>query len=217
MKRILGFAPFCVALLCASPVYAATCAPQSLVHIVAVNVTPGLPASSLAAKPQGVYRLGANKLRIEEALAPNGTRSVIVVDEPDVWTANLDDRDGKHVIDSGTALVAEAPVFGFGIPSTLSALEFGCESNFIAANAPTPVGSEQIGDKRFNVYRVAAKSDAVEILEQSGTSTPAFARYYHQGKLVESLQYELYATGLTNNLDLFSRPLGVRYIEELPH
>ena len=98
----------------------------------------------------------------------------------------------------------------------MSALEFGCEANFIAVNDPTPVGTEQIGDKTFNVYRVAANSDAVEILEQSGTSTPAFARYYHQGKLVESLQYELYATGLTNDLDLFSRPLGVRYIEELP-
>jgi hypothetical protein len=216
MKRSFPFAAFCVALLwCASPVYAATCAPQKLVHIVTVDVTPGIPAASFEAQPKSLYRIGDDKMRVDEALdAPNGIHGVVVIAEPNIWMANLYDNTGKHIVDPGPSLFAVAPVFG--VPehaSKLAALEYGCEADFIAANAPTPIRSEQIGSTRFDVYRVDDKPDAIEILEQSGTTTPAFARYYHQGKLVEVLRYDLYATGLPSDPNLFVPPSGIHYVE----
>lgn len=103
-----------------------------------------------------------------------------------------------------------------GFPAKFIDLEFGCEADYIAANALTPVRTEQIGASRFDVYRVDAGTEAVEILEQSGTGTPAFARYYHQGTLVLALRYDLYLTGLANDPTLFVPPSGVRYTEERP-
>ncbi|HVS47246.1 MAG TPA: hypothetical protein VMS32_11370 [Verrucomicrobiae bacterium] len=216
MKRYFRFTAFLGALLlCAGPVYAVTCAPQKLVHIVTVDITPGIPVASFGAQPKGLYRVGNGKLRIEESLdSASGIHEVIVVNEPNIWTANLENHYGRHVVqDPGPTYLAKAPVFDMpGLPSKLSALEFGCEGNFIAANAPTPIRSEQIGSARYDVYRVADGSDAVEILEQAGAATPAFARYYHQGNLVDALRYELYSTGLASDSDLFMQPLGVRYV-----
>jgi hypothetical protein len=220
MKRNFHAAAVGVALLwCASPVYAATCAPQKLLHIVTVDVTPGIPSASFAAQPKGLYRIGSDKVGMEEAPDPaNGIHGLIVAAEPNIWMVNLYDNTGKHIVDPGPSFLAKAPVFGMsGLSSKLLGLEFGCEADFIAANAPAPVRSEQIGNSRFDVYRVDEGPDAVEILEQSGTSTPAFARYYHQGKLAAVLRYDLYATGLANDPDLFVPPSGVHYTEVGQH
>ena len=65
---------------------------------------------------------------------------------------------------------------------------------------------------QYNVYRVDDNSDAIEILERPGTSTPVFARYYQQGSLVMTLHYDQYQTGLPDDPSLFSRPAGKRSI-----
>lgn len=219
MKKIFRFAVLCCAFLCcASPVYAATCAPQKLIHIITVNVTPGIPAESFAAQPRSLYRIGSDKLRMEEAADPaNGIHGIIVVAEPNIWMANLYDNTGKHMVDPGPTFFAEAPVLGGqGIPSKLAALQFGCEAEFIAANAPSRVRTEQVGNAHFDVYRVEDGADAVEILERQGTNTPAFTRYYRGGKIALVLRYDLYSTGLPNDPNLFVPPSGVRYAGAAP-
>ncbi len=96
-------------------------------------------------------------------------------------------------------------------------LEFGCEADFIAANAPRPVRSEQVGNDRYEVYRVDVGSDAVEILERPGSGIPALARYYQHGNLVMVLRYLLYETGLPDEPELFVPPPNVRYSEAGQH
>jgi hypothetical protein len=198
----------------AIPARATTCAPEKLVHITAVNVTPGVTGTSFAAQPKTLYRVGNDKLRIEEAVdAANGVHRVIVVAEPNIWMANLYDNTGKHAVDPGPTFFAKAPIFGTDLSAQLLSLEFGCEADFIAANAPKPVRLEQIGSAQFDVYRVDDGSDAVEILERTGTSLPAFVRYYHQGGLTTVLRYDLFLTGLPVDLSLFSPPANIRYVE----
>jgi len=220
MNRYFRPVILCVGLLCsASPAYAATCAPAKLVHIVTVNVTPGIPAGSFNAQPENMYRIGSDRMRVEEAVdSVNGIHGLVVTAEPNIWMVNLYDNTGKHIVDPGPTLFAKAPIFyGMqGFPAKFMDLEFGCEADFIAANALTPVRSEQIGANRFDVYRMDAGTEAVEILEQSGTHTPAFARYYHQGNMVLAFRYDLYSTGLTNDPNLFVAPSGVRYTEVRP-
>ncbi len=163
-----------------------------------------------------MYRIGSDRVRIEEAPdVPGGIHGVVVMAEPNIWMANLFDHTGKHIVDPGPTFYAKAPIF-YGTPglsTKLIDLEFGCEAEFIAANAPAPVRSEQIGADRFDVYRVDGGSDAVEILERSGTSIPSYVRYYQQGKLLEAIRYDLYVTGLPNDPNLFVPPSGVRYSE----
>jgi hypothetical protein len=204
-----------VALGFPTPAAASTCAPDKLVHISVSNVTPGVAAASFAAQPKVYYRIGSDRVRVEEALdSANGIHLITVISEPNIWLANLYDGTGKHIVDPGPTFFARAPVFGIEGPSgKLTSLEFGCEADFIAANAPKPVRSEQIGDDRFDVYRVDDGADAVEILERSGTDTPAFARYYQQGKLVMVLRYQLYVKDLPNDPALFTPPANVRYTE----
>jgi hypothetical protein len=208
-----------VMLSCVAPTAAATCAPTKLVHVVVSNVSPGIDAASFGAKPKVFYRIGSDKLRVEEALdAANGIHGIMVVSEPNIWMANLYDGTGKHIVDPGPTFFAKAPVVGAeGIPPKLLGLEFGCEADYIAANAPKPVRSEHIGTDSFDVYRVEDGADAVEILERPASGTPALVRYYHQNQAVMILRYDLYETGLANDPALFMPPANVRYTDVSSH
>jgi hypothetical protein len=196
---------------------ATTCAPAQLVHITIANVSPGIDPASFAAQPKNYYRTGSDKVRIEEAVdAANAIHGVIVVAEPNIWMANLFDGTGKHIVDPGPTFLAKAPVFGTRLQGKLIGLEFGCEADFISANAPKPVRVEQVGGVGFDVYRVEEGPDAVEILERSGTNVPAFARYFHLGNLAAVLRYDLYVTNLPQDPSLFLPPPNVRFTEAGP-
>jgi hypothetical protein len=145
----------------------------------------------------------------------NATRGIDPA-EPNIWMANLYDGTGKHIVDPGPSFFAKAPVFGTRLSGKLIGLEFGCEAEFIAANAPKPVRVEQVGGIGFDVYRIEDGPDAVEILERSGTNIPAFVRYFHQGNLTAVLRYDLYLTNRPNDPSLFLPPPNVRYTEAGP-
>jgi hypothetical protein len=185
------------------------------VRVVVTNATPGLDQASFAAQPKTYYRIGSDRLRVEEAVdSVNGVHLVAVISEPNIWLANLYDGTGKHVVDPGPTFFARAPVFGTtGISAKLIGLEFGCEQDFIAANAPKPARSEQVGGIRYDVYRIDDGADAVEILERQGSATPAFARYYRSGNLVTVVRYDDYSTGLPSDPTLFAPPPNIRYTE----
>jgi len=202
----------------AAPVAAETCAPAKLVRIVVANVTPGVAASSFGGQPKTYYRIGSDKLRIEEALdVANGIHGTVVISEPNIWIANLYDKTGKHIVDPGPTFFARAPVFGTDLKGKLIRLEFGCEDDFFASNAPKPVRLEQVGNTQYNVYRVDDDAEAIEMLERPGARTPVFARYYRQGRLVMALHYGLYQTGLPNDPALFLPPPNIQYAEESQH
>jgi hypothetical protein len=220
MKPYIYYAIFTlVALGCAGPAAAAPCAPANLVHVVVSNVSPGIDATSFGAKPKVYYRIGSDKLRIEEALdAANGIHGIVVVSEPNIWMVNLYDGTGKHIVDPGPTFFAKAPVVGVeGLSPKLLGLEFGCEADYLTANAPRPVRSEEVGSDRFDVFRVEDGSDAVEVLERPGSGIPAFVRYYQQNRLEMILRYDQYQTGLPDDPALFTQPANIRYTDVTPH
>lgn len=197
-----------------SAAQAAPCAPDHLVKVVLSDVSPHVAANSFESQPRTYYRMGNDRLRIEEALdEANGIHELIVVSEPNIWMVNLYDDVGKHIVDPGPTFFARAPLFGRPLPGKLSSLEVGCESDFLAQNAAKPVRTEDVSGVSYDVYRVEDGDDAVEILERSGGGTPAFARYYHLHGLMAALRYDLYQTGLPNNPGLFSAPSNIHYTE----
>ncbi len=156
MKRRLLIAVMSALIVaCVAPADAAICAPKKLVHLVIVDITPGIPVTSFATKPKGVYRIGSDRLRTEEAADPsNGIHGLIVVSEPNIWMANLYDGTGKHIVDPGPTYFGKAPLFGELLPGKLASLELGCEAAFMAEFAPNPIRQEQVGSALYEVYRV---------------------------------------------------------------
>jgi hypothetical protein len=195
---------------------AAPCAPQSLVHIVVRNVTPGIDPDSFGAKPISLYRLGDAKSRSEEADDPaKHLHQLIVADEPNVWMANLDDGTGLHVIDPGPTFYTIMPVFSVpGVSPRIIQLEFGCEAEFIKDNGLSPVRAEQVQGESYDVYRLNADGDAVELLEKHGKNVPTFARYFRGGEPLIVLHYDLYELGLQDDPSLFIPPTDVKYEEQ---
>jgi hypothetical protein len=200
--------------LIGGPVQAAQCAPQTLVHIVFRDVTPGIDPASFQAQPKTLYRLGDGKSRSEEADdPPRHLHQLFVVAEPDIWMVNLDDGTGAHIVDPGPTYISHDPaVAGEGVSSRLTELEFGCEAEFIKDNGLRPARVEQIGGQPYDVYRLDADGDAIEILVNRGK--PAYIRYFRAGQLVLVWRYDVYESGLKNDPSLFSPPAGVQYKEQ---
>jgi hypothetical protein len=198
------------------PPAAAVCAPRRLVHIVFRDVTPGIDPAAFGAKPRSLYRLGSDKLRSEEADDPAiHFHQLAVIAEPNIWTANLDTGAGTHAVDPGPSFNAHYPEFaGARVNPRLERLEFGCEADFIRDNALKPVRTKQVEGKSYDVYRLDADGDAVEILEAPGGSTPAFTRYFHAGKLALAWRYDLYELEPATDPSLFAPPPGVRFKEQ---
>lgn len=153
-------------------------------------------------------------MRTEEAAdLVHGIHALIVVSEPNIWMVNLYDRTGTHATDPGPTYFVRAPVFGTLLTGKLASLELGCEPAFIAQFAPRPIRREQIGGVRYEVYVVKDGTSAVELLEVPRSKKPSFARYFRDGKLAMALRYDVYATDLAANPQLFVRPRGITYEE----
>jgi hypothetical protein len=214
MKRVVVIA-LCSAVVAAygAPAQAAGCAPEKLVHVTFVDVTPGRPSTS-SAQPVDFYRIGSDRVRTEGAADPaNKLHALAVIAEPDIWLVNLYDGTGSHIVDPGPTFDAKAPLFGRLLPGKLTTLEIGCEPAFLAEFAPKPVRQEQIGSTQFDVYRVEEGTDAVELLELPGTKKPSYARYFSGGKLVVAFRYDRYDADLANDPQLFARPPGITFKE----
>jgi hypothetical protein len=212
------FFGFVIVLASGGRAVAMTCAPAKLVHVRITNVTPGVDPASFGGAPRDFYRVGSAKLRIEEAPdTVNHIHELIVSSEPNMWIVNLYDHTGKHGVDPGPTYFAKAPILGTGLPKQLMDLEFGCEQNFIAAYAPTPVRTERVNGTEYRVYRFAQGTDAVDILERPGSNAPSFVRYYKNGTLGMALRYDLYQAALPSNPALFVKPAGIQYTEGSGH
>jgi len=194
---------------------AAQCAPQTLVHIVFREVTPGIDPASFGAQPRSLYRLGNGKSRSEEADDPaQHIHQVFVTDEPNTWLADLDDGTGLHVVDPGPTFFTHSPEFiGDGVSPRLTQLEFGCEADFIKDNALSPIRVEQVEGESYDVYRLDANGDAVEILKKHDKTTPTFTRYFRAQKLLLAWRYDLYETELKSDSSLFAPLAGIKYEE----
>ncbi len=194
----------------------AACAPATLVHIVTTETTPGIDPMSFDAKPKSLFREGAKRSRLEEQPDDAGVQALAVVDEPNIWMANLTDKTGRHIVDPTAAPQTRAVVFPDDrIAPKILELEFGCEAAYVAANAPAVFKIETIDGVPLEVHRVTVGTEAAEILWKPGSTRPQFARYYRSDKLVWALRYDRYEIDPPSDPDMFTAPKGIKY-EEVP-
>ncbi len=206
---------FVFALVLAAPGAHAACAPPKLVHIVTTEITPSLDPMAFDRLPKNFYREGDKHLRLEEQQDDaNKVYGLAVISEPNIWMANLYDGTGRHIVDPNPNAATTAAVFPDDrISPRILDLEFGCEAAFVAAKAPKVDRTETVSGASYAVHRFIDGMEVVEVLFKSGDAAPAFARYYRDGKVVWELRYDLYDVAAAADLDMFTAPKGIKYVE----
>lgn len=190
---------------------AAECAPEKMVRVVVRNVTPGRNPAAMT--PMTMHRFTERYARVEEQ--PNkaaGRHNLIVVNEPDLWMANLADKTGRHAVDPGPVLEFRAPIFTTaGIPPIFTKLETGCELDFLETYAPRPVGEQTLDGAILDRHQVSVGRDRIEILVRRGVRKVYSVTHYRDEKVQTMLRYLEHETGLAPDMALFAKPAGVSF------
>ena len=194
---------------------AAECAPETLVKVVYREATLGIDKKSFAAQPKTVWRLGKDFGRLEEMPDPeNRIHGLIVVNVRDVWMVNLYDNSGKHIVDTAETSGFVAPiVVGEELPPAVSAMEFGCEFEYMRARGVKPENIE-IAGKKYRQYRTVEGNFVVKLIVLPDQDVPFGFALLKDGATQVYNQYMEYGTNLDPNPSLFTRPEGIKYSEE---
>lgn len=197
--------------LLASPAASATCAPATLTKVAHRAVGPGIAPGSFAAQPVVLYRKGVTFMRSEEAPDPaSKCHQLIVVASPDIWFVNRSDKTGRHMVDPGPIYEVHAPIVaGPGVPARFVELEFGCEAAFAKGRA-YEAGTRAVDGRPARIYAMTEGLHRLEIL-LSSDDTPVEVAYYQGARVILTIRYDSFQTGLPDNPALFTRPDGIAY------
>lgn len=190
-------------------------ASETMTKIVIRNVGGNVDPASFEAKPVTHWRMGTRYGRVQEEPDPNmGIHGLIVVNEPDVWMANLYTKTARHIVDSGPTYVYRVPLLSTRDFPGFLLFELGKEFEFIEAHAVEKNGTEMVDGQSCDRYELAKDGVLVVFHAKEGTRTP-FQLEINQGdRQLRKVRYEVYETGLPPDLSLFEAPQGMS-IEEL--
>lgn len=192
------------------------CAPAKMARMVVRNISPNLQAAAPQAQPRTIYRLGSTHLRSEESPDPSrGTHNIVVVAEPDIWAFNMVSRQGQHQVDPGPDLTVHAPLTPVtpDVPALFKTLEYGCEPEFVARNAPQPARVMAWGSDKANMHVVTIGDQSLSILMHERRQAPLLVIYAKQGRPVFAVRYDEWRVDLPPRDNLFQAPPGVKFTE----
>jgi hypothetical protein len=192
------------------------CAPPQLFKTTIRNTSPGLAAADRAAQPRQMWRQGDKFLRSEESPDPvRGDLTIVIIAEPDIWTYNLANRQGRHATDPGPELVVRAPILPPvpGMPAPLRSLEFGCEPVFVATFAPQSRQTVPWGNTEASVHAVTMGEHQVAILMDTRRNAPLMLSYIFRGQPRVVIRYDEYRHGLPERPQLFQPPKNIKMQE----
>jgi hypothetical protein len=202
--------PIAVLLLCAQAATAlADCAPEKLVRMVTKEVSPGTPADSFAATPRVTYRLGNGRVRTEEQVNPaTGEHGLTVINAPDAWVIDLTAKTGEHSVDPDRPSKVRAPVFAeTDLPPEITALEMGCELEFIAtATAHDRVETQSGAGMKHSVRSGNWK---LTLVVKENETVPMAAILSRDEKVYRAISYLSYRIIEPVPAALFAPPAGI--------
>jgi len=195
-------------LLFALPSYG-NCAPKRILHVVMTMDDPKLADDAFARKPRTVYRLGEKYGIVEEDLDEARQLHLrVVVNEPDIWVANLVDHKGRHIVDAGPTFVFHAPLFDTHESKHWVQLEIGCEVPFMKAVHATTAALEGGGTKYVHTAEemtVTLYTDKNDNPKRAVVSSP---------KKAYALDYKVYEMLDDDSPARFVKPQGVEFVED---
>lgn len=192
------------------------CAPEKMLKVVTVAESDRIDPDSPAAKPRTLYRQGEKYGRIEEPVDPRtGAHLVFVVNEPDLWVADLVGKRGQHAVDPGPTYTFRAQIFGQAASknAVIRTIEFGCEARAMRAAGAKEAQTthDEIG-KVTRLEHTEAGEQIVLLLDRE-TQKPKRLELYFDGQLAFAMNYKEYHDALKFDPDLFKKPAGVEYSE----
>lgn len=201
------------------------CRPQSLVSMTVRDVTPGLQAVDQRAQPRRMWRQGSRFLRsveqpavsasLQDPKEPMTRQALVIIAEPDLWMIDLASGAGGHAVDKDPVLEVRAPVLPVGAPAEFMALEFGCETEFVAARAAVAQKTLRWGAVQAAIHTYVVGSHSLAILMDDRTGEPFMITYVRDDRPAYVVRYDEYRRGLPDQPELF-RPSPDVTIREIP-
>lgn len=183
-----------------------------LTKIVFRFIAEELSANSDAAKPKTMYLAGDRYARVEEE-TDSATKKLIVVNEPDIWIADLGSKIGIHTINPGPDYTVHNPILGADVPDELFDFEFGHEIEFLERIGAKFIGRKQIGNVDCETRQFEAHNFLVTVYVNSRTHVPVELKVFQGTKLKFQVQYVSYEIGREFEASLFEPPKDIRFTE----
>jgi hypothetical protein len=184
-----------------------------ITKIVFRYIAEELSENSEAARPKTMYLAGDRYARVEEE-TDSTSKKVIVVNEPDIWVADLGNKIGSHTINPGPDFTVHNPILGADVPDELFDFQFGHEMEFLERVGAKFIGSKQIGDVNCETRQFEAHNFLVTVYVNSETRTPVELKAFQGAKMKFRLQYISYEIGRVFEASLFERPKDVHFDEK---
>lgn len=186
-----------------------------MTHVIVQMTGTDIPTDSFAAKPKVYWRASNRYCRVDEEPDPDrGIHGQTIINEPDAWLINLANHTAKHLLDRGSTFNCKLPIFASDPEATkreLGGLEFGRERDFFKSN-----GADQLeGPKlrfRANYYKLIIGGAALTLIERADIHVPILITFIRGDKVVE-IHYLQWDDQVPFNVDLFSKPTGVKIQE----
>jgi len=195
---------------------AAQPASDRMTMIVMRDTSPDVPATSFAAQPRTLYRIGDTYRRIEEAPDPErNARRLIIVSEPKIWIINLQDGTGRFMTDPGPSHLFRAPVIppgAAGREHPLRDFEYGREYEYLHANHADR-DSETIDGKTYDRLSLTIEGFTISLLSHAGDERPYRMTVSMGQRLLQQIDYDSYQRDLEPRMSLFEPPQNARIAE----
>lgn len=185
--------------------------PSTMIHAIIQMSGTDFPDGSFAAKPKIFWRASNQFCRIEEEPDPaQGIHGVMVINEPDAWLINLEDKTAKHFLDSGPTFNCKLPIFAFSAEMAkgeLGELEVGRELEFFHKNGAKLIEGPKL-EFEANYYELSIGDSVLRLVERVDRHVPIFIGLLRGGKEYKA-RYLLWGE-VPFKGDVFAKPTGVK-------
>ena len=189
--------------------------PSFIIKIVVRYIDPSILPDSFAAKPKTFYLGGETYARVEEEPDPERhLHSLLICSEPDSWIINLDNRQGRHLVDPGPTFAMHTPIIMEpNAPRELASLEMGKEQEFFQQHQASPIEGQVIEGQRCNTSEFKQAGYRLLLSVRENTHQPMQLDVFRDDKPDFSVRYVSYQTDLPFDPVLFIPPSDVTIVE----
>lgn len=194
------------------------CAPPAVLKIVTAEEIEGTHRGDFLTAPRTLYRMGEKAGRLEQAKnARTGSQLLLVVNEPDIWVANLAKGQGRHVVDAGPSLKFRAHVIdnASAVKSEfIRTLEYGCEVQWMRDAGAKPLKIHHATLGRVNKLEYSEGDEHLVLYERDGK--PLRLRLLNRDRQIVAMNYLRYETVKSVDPALFAEPQGIAFAVDAP-
>ncbi|HEX8817821.1 MAG TPA: hypothetical protein VF753_20195 [Terriglobales bacterium] len=182
-----------------------------MIHVIIRMSGTGIPEDSFPSKPKTFWRAGTQYCRVDEEPDPEkGIHGRLVINEPDAWLINLEDKTAKYMLDKGPSFNCRLPIFAMDkemATSKIGELEVGRELDFFQANGARVVEGPKLSFEA-KYYEVDIGDSVIRMVERVDIHSPIMI-VLTAGDKTYGARYDLWEE-VPFKGDLFAKPDGVK-------